>query len=950
MRDDSSFSTRRGAYVLERDNELQMLAEALLSARAGAGLLAIVEGAAGIGKTALLRLASARARDDGALVLSAAGAELERSFPFGVVRQLFEPLLAGSGPQTRRGLLSGAAALAARVVDPRRRVTSGTVDASGVLHGLYWLTANLAEKQPVVLVVDDAHWSDAASLEWLSYLARRIGDLRVLAMFASRPSEPGADEGLLNRLRGEVAMRLQPAPLTTAAVKQMAADALGTQVGEQMASACREATGGNPFFITQLLSMLESAETIGPGTGVDEIAQLGATAVSRAVLARLARMGEHAIAVGGAVAVLEPQAELRHVAAIARIDRDAAAVQADALLEVGMFSSVDPCRFAHPILRAAVEADLKPARRGLLHAHAAELLSEAGGPLGAVAAHLIQCPPAGSPDSVAKLRKAAAEAIASGVPSAACTYLERALAEPPPANERGAVLMELGVAEGRARRSEAVSHLRRAIQLAETPAASAVASLELGRVLWFSGEMQAAHEVAVAAADTLAFKDEPLALELEALILGSAFTAGRMDQTEVRARQLDGSLKPRSPGACSVIAQIGFRGLVKCSPSAEVSRRAEAGLFDGSLTVAIDQGATTDAAGVTFIWLDELERADALYTRALDVARGVGSAVSIPYFSAVRGYLRHRSGELLAAEVDLEAALGADPADQLPFALLVALIAKVLLLVDRGEAAAGEQLAQATPVPTPFEQQPVVAMLRHAQGVAQLAQHRFDDAAQTLARVGDTLGCAHVLTPALAPWRSDLALALAALGHHDDALRYAEEELELAQRADIDRCRGIALRALGLLAAGDRQIALLDEAAQTLARSAGRLEHARSLVELGSALRRANRRREARDPLRRGLDIAHRCAALGVVERARTELEATGARPRKLVLSGAESLTPSERRIAQLASEGHTNVQIAQALFLSVKTVETHLRSTYNKLCISSRADLRTALSEPLAA
>src|SRR5436190_22592516 len=159
------------------------------------------------------------------------------------------------------------------------------------------------------------------------------------------------------------------------------------------------------------------------------------------------------------------------------------------------------------------------------------------------------------------------------------------------------------------------------------------------------------------------------------------------------------------------------------------------------------------------------------------------------------------------------------------------------------------------------------------------------------------------------------------------------------------RAIGMALRAAGLAAPGARGIALLEEAAEVLEGSPARLEHARALADLGAALRRANRRADAREPLRRALDLARHGGALAVARRAHEELAATGERLRPLAAAGADSLTPSERRIAELAAAGQSNREIAQALFLTVKTVETHLSNAYRKLDIRSRRELAPALA-----
>jgi DNA-binding CsgD family transcriptional regulator len=158
---------------------------------------------------------------------------------------------------------------------------------------------------------------------------------------------------------------------------------------------------------------------------------------------------------------------------------------------------------------------------------------------------------------------------------------------------------------------------------------------------------------------------------------------------------------------------------------------------------------------------------------------------------------------------------------------------------------------------------------------------------------------------------------------------------------------GAAEHILGLVQ-GAKGIALLEKAVEKLAASPGRLDEAWTLVDLGAALRRSGKRREARDPLRKGLEAARRCGATALVERAHAELVTAGARPRRLMFSGAESLTPSERRVAAMAADGQSNRDIAQALFVTVKTVETHLGRAYNKLGISSRKEIAAALAEPI--
>jgi DNA-binding CsgD family transcriptional regulator len=211
--------------------------------------------------------------------------------------------------------------------------------------------------------------------------------------------------------------------------------------------------------------------------------------------------------------------------------------------------------------------------------------------------------------------------------------------------------------------------------------------------------------------------------------------------------------------------------------------------------------------------------------------------------------------------------------------------------------------------------------------------------------VGTLLTRATITCPGYLPWRSEAALAQLALGDHESAERLAEEELELARAFGAPRALGVALRAAGVVAGGDRGASLLREAIDTFEHGGARLERARALADLGAMLRRRNRRTEARELLREALDAAHRAGAMPLADYAETELRATGARPRRVVLTGIDSLTASERRIVELASQGLSNREIAQTLFITARTVEGHLTSVFRKLRVQSRDELPAALA-----
>jgi DNA-binding CsgD family transcriptional regulator len=239
----------------------------------------------------------------------------------------------------------------------------------------------------------------------------------------------------------------------------------------------------------------------------------------------------------------------------------------------------------------------------------------------------------------------------------------------------------------------------------------------------------------------------------------------------------------------------------------------------------------------------------------------------------------------------------------------------------------------------------MAAILRFARARLRVEQGRVADALEDFRAVGVFLTRVGITCPSYVPWRSEAALAQLAFGDPKQARRLAVEELELARGFGAPRVLGVAKRAAGLAAGGQQGELLLHEAVEAFERGDARLERARALADLGAMLRRRNRRTQARELLRDALDGAQRLGAARLAQRAETELRATGARPRRIVLSGLDSLTASERRIAELASQELTNREIAQQLFITDRTVEGHLTSVFRKLRLDSRTELSAALA-----
>ena len=304
--------------MVERELELEALDGVLAAARRGGGRGVLVQGPAGIGKSALLAAAVERARDAGMLALTARGGELERAFGFGVVRQLFELTLATLSPSKRRSLLSGAARFAAPALEVAEARIPDAVqppDPFSVMHGLYWLVVNLSAARPVLVCVDDGHWADVPSLRWLVYLVRRLEGTPVAVAIAARPAEAEADAAgaVLAALRAEPALEvLRPSGLTEPAVAALTSSALRAPAAPAFARACHRLTAGNAFLVSELLRAIAAEGLPADEAGVTRLAQLAPHGVSAAVLLRLSRLSAEARGVAVAVMLLEPPSEGEH--------------------------------------------------------------------------------------------------------------------------------------------------------------------------------------------------------------------------------------------------------------------------------------------------------------------------------------------------------------------------------------------------------------------------------------------------------------------------------------------------------------------------------------------------------------------------------------------------------------------------------------------------------------
>ncbi len=936
------------AGLLEREHELQRLEASVCAAADGLGCIVAIEGEAGIGKSSLLAHATGCARASEMRILAARGGELEREFPFGVVRQLFEAPLSAARPADRARLVAGAAGLALPVLEGSARRSRSETDPSSILHGLYWLAANLALEQPLLICVDDAHWADQPSIGFLTYLARRADELALAIVYASRLGE-GASE-TLPAVTEPALVRdvLRPAALSEAASVELV-DGLLDQAGSPaFAQACHSATSGNPFLLRELVRALVAEDVLPVADNTDRVAQIAPRAIARATLARLRGLGPAAGDVALAVAVLGKSAELRHAAALAGIGCDEAAAIADRLASASILRDGRPLEFIHPIVRTTIYTEMPPGRRAAGHKHAARVLAQDGADAVALAPHLLATEPEGDPWIVERLRAAASDAVEGGAPDGACTYLERAVREPAPAADRPQILLELGSARLQFDAAAAIGDLQAAHAAAGDPSGRLASAWKLVAALSYVGRVAEAIELGTDTLAELTPEDAETALRLEGDLAAMAqFAPGFAKPALAQLARHEGRLRGDTPGERLVLACLAFGSAHRGESAAATAQLARLALAEGRLLHDHRSGTPNFYLAVWgLIYAGFLDEAAGYLDFATESARRRGSQTDFGAVCGSRCHVLVQQGRLVEAECE---ALGV-----LPLVALHAISRGLVLscalrtMIERADPRTWQPFRAEHGIDGDLWETAMGGMLLFARGQQRLAagdpRGALDDL-DTLRRRDATSG---METPAI-PARGWQALAHLQLGARETAQSLAAEELARARRWGSPSSIAFALRTAGLVEGGAAGIDLLRASAALITTADSPYERAQSVTALGAALRRAGHRRDAREPLREGLDLAVRCGALRLAGLVRDELVAAGGRPRRTALSGRDALTPSERRVAQLAADGMTNREIAQALFVTARTVEGHLTQTYAKLGVGSREQLGAALAAPCA-
>jgi len=556
---------------------------------------------------------------------------------------------------------------------------------------------------------------------------------------------------------------------------------------------------------------------------------------------------------------------------------------------------------------------------------------------------------------VALLREAARWALAAGAPEAAVGYLDRAVAELDSGDDPAPLLLELGKAKVHAGNAAARADLERAIQLARDVRTRATARIALSVVLFAAGEDLRSIEILDEGLDDVAAEDPELAERMEGHLLSNIEVAGpslvRLPRTVAdRVTRARSARKPRDTVAGRlVLCALAYEEIIGGGAATEVVRLADQALANDELLHAEGPAcAPMYRAMVALIVCDELERAAEKLTIALAEARRLASPTALVWASAWRSRVNNRLGRLLDAEADARAALESGDQYHTGYGLTLARIWLALALTEQGRLDEAQTVLNQVPDPDP------PSLLTYALVDSRARFHLASGDYAAALRDFELYRALDRPTAGLVAWRRPAtgiityrlygARALIGLGDLDGARALVEEEFQLAKALGTNREIGVTLHVAGLIDHGEARIQTLKHAVEELRQSQSRLEYAQALADYGAALRRANRRSEARPPLQAALTIARDAGAQPLRDRAAQELKATGARVSRPGLTGVDALTASEHRIASMAAGGMSNRDIAQALFVTVKTVETHLGHIYQKLNRTRRTQLAATL------
>ncbi|MEU6840242.1 AAA family ATPase [Streptomyces sp. NPDC046716] len=918
------------------------------------GALLAVAAPAGLGKTSLLVEVRRRAAAQGCTVLYARGGDQEQGVAFHVARQLIQPRLAALPESELRARLGSWYAIVGPALGLCADSDGAPPDPQGLRDGLDWVLTHLAvQSSPMVLVLDDAHWADPESLGWLAAFAPRAEELPLLMVVAYRPEELPEHGEALRGLPGRSGQRpLGLEPLSAPAVARLVRESLGAHADDAFCRECWAVTAGNPFEAVELTAKVHDRGLAPTESGAHLLRDLAAAVKGSGLVARLERLGTSTVRFAWACAVLGTETSPELAASVAGLGAEEAADAADRLrtarILTGEVTAEGTLEFVHPLIATAVYRAIPGGVRVALHGQAAWTVITAGLGPSAAARHLLETHPDGDGWVVRELRAAARETVRAGAPDAARRYLARALREPPPLEDRAAVLYELGSASLLTEPATTVNHLRAALEETVTdPALRHGIVYRLSQVLAHSDRLAEASEIL--AREIRTTDDARVRLRMQAeQFMWDAFRADEPDSParSRRLARLADRLTGRDLTERYIIGLRTWDATLRGEPTDVVLHHAERAL-EGGLRWAADEDRGFEVpvlVAMAFTYADRPGRTEELFIDGIaDFERAGWHGAHLSFAYTLLAYVRHRRGRLAEAEDFVRAGLRlarrvgpGTPAHWYASGTLIE------VLLARGRVAEAEKIAHTHGFGPPFPAAVVFPDAQTVYGELLLALGRTKEAAAELGAAGRRLDPRGMRNPGWCPWQLHLARAEA----HDAperALALAHDAVDRARHFGAPSAIGMALRAAADVSPRSARGKLLEESVAHLERSPAGYELACSLVALGAEARRSGHAKDAADHLYRGLETAAGCGADGVVECARDELAAAGLRPRPLRGATTDALTARERAAAACAVRGLYPAETAAELHLAETDVVRLLSAVYRKVG-TDQAGLAAAL------
>ena len=943
--------TSEFTMLVDRERELRVLSALVRDAYLGTGGIALVEGPAGIGKSLLLDTLVTSLHPGDQRVLRARCDGPEPAIPFGVVRQLFSPLLASLDRRERARLLARCAHPARQALLPARPGEAGAAPGAPedvsylVLSGLYRFVWNLAERNPLVFVVDDAHRADLPSLRFLAHLAHRIEGLPVVLALAQRSGDEATDPALLDELAAQPLCRvLRPRALTPDGIGQLVRGIVGQDAGPEFNSACLSLTGGNPLLVRSLLSVFSLEDQPLTVEGLRRATRSRDTSFSEAVLTILRKQPGPTLAAVSAMVVMGEGAAPEMCARLAGLDEAALVSAIRTLRSIGLVTATEDARtwsFNHGLVPEVIIADMDPDRRAEAHRNAARLLVDSGAQAEQVAGHLLMSEvPATEAWAVIVLREAAQEAFFRGEPELAANLLRHCLHDPIDTAADVSVLVELGLAEAAIDAEASVRHLRLVLEHVSDPVQRFKVLRALsGGLVRTERSMQAVRLLGEQAGTVRDFTGD-LNRVLEAHRLAAAYEVLEGVLAVLSSGPLDIDLPGDTPGERALLATravIAATSEDRAQGAAEAARRALRRSDPGH-----DSPGFLTVAATVLLHVDRPDEAYDAYQRIVESCRQEHRVLSYGLSTALQSEAAYRLGALCDAVAAGTTVLELMSPEQWGRTLALPVATRIHTLLELGDLDGASAVAMAQDFPSTALETWEWNTYLCARGRLRLARDEPQSALVDLLESGRREHQWGHTNPALSSWWVWAGRAHLVLEDSASARALAEEAVARARRGNLLPALGAGLRLLAETESGPKRLAVLEEALAVLEQSPARLELARVLIDHGSALHASGHTEAARQSLRRGLELSYTLGASVLRSRAHDALLATGARPRRPAFSGLASLTPSEVQVARLAAAGGTNREISQALFVTRRTVELHLTSVYRKLGVSGRRELRT--------